>query len=89
MPTNHTTVDTGRGILDIYWTEDDIVMTWRDTSSDLPVEIDLPSREIRVRRVRKVLGDYRFNPYDRSPTEAEIESLEADGILEELFKDEE
>ena len=89
MSTNHATVDTGHGILDIYWTDDDVIMTWRDTYDDAPVEIDLPSREIRAKRVRRVLGDYRFNPYDRNPTDVEIESLEADGILRELFKDEE
>jgi len=32
------------------------------------------------RRVRQVLGDYEFDPWDRDPTEAEARSLEDDRL---------
>lgn len=47
---------------------------------------ELPSRAERRRRVRKVLGDFEFNPWDREPTEAEAESLIADGLTRERFE---
>lgn len=37
----------------------------------------------RRRRVDKALGDYRFNPLDRSPTDAERRSLQRDGLTDE------
>jgi len=40
----------------------------------------LPTRAERRRRVRQVLGDYEFNPWDRDPTAAEAQSLRADGL---------
>ena len=78
-------INTSHGIVDIFWTDEEIIMTWRDNDKDIPVEMELPSRKIRAERVRRVLGDYRFNPYDRNPTDAEIDSLEADGITRESF----
>lgn len=47
---------------------------------------ELPSRAERRRRVRRVLGDFEFNPWDREPTEAEAESLIADGLTRERFQ---
>lgn len=47
---------------------------------------ELPSRAERRRRVRKVLGDYRFNPWDREPTQVEAESLISDGLTRERFE---
>lgn len=46
----------------------------------------LPSRGEMRRRVRSVLGDYEFNPWDRSPTAVEAESLIADGLTRERFE---
>ena len=46
----------------------------------------LPSRQEMRRRVRKVLGDTVFNPWDRSPSPAEAESLNADGLTRERFE---
>lgn len=45
-----------------------------------------PSRAERRRRIRSALGEYEFNPWDRSPTEAEAESLIADGLTRERFE---
>jgi transcriptional regulator with XRE-family HTH domain len=42
-------------------------------------------RDERRRRVRQVLGDYQFNPWDRQPSEAEARSLTADGLDRERF----
>jgi transcriptional regulator with XRE-family HTH domain len=43
------------------------------------------SLEERRRRVRRVLGDFEFDPWDRDPTPAEQESLLADGLTRERF----
>ena len=40
----------------------------------------------RRRRVRQVLGDYEFNPWDRDPTDAEARSLEDDGLTRDSFR---
>jgi len=45
----------------------------------------VPSREERRRRVRQVLGEYEFNPWERNPSPAEARSLIADGIGREDF----
>jgi transcriptional regulator with XRE-family HTH domain len=47
--------------------------------------ISLPTRAERRRRVRQVLGDYEFNPWDRDPSAAEAQSLMADGLDRERF----
>ena len=39
-----------------------------------------PSRSELQARVRAVLGDYEFDPWERDPTRAEAESLRADGL---------
>jgi len=41
------------------------------------------SRDERRDRVLKVLGDYRFDPWDRAPSPAERESLLVDGLTRE------
>jgi transcriptional regulator with XRE-family HTH domain len=43
------------------------------------------SLEERRRRVRRVLGDFEFDPWERDPTAAEQESLIADGLTRERF----
>jgi transcriptional regulator with XRE-family HTH domain len=43
------------------------------------------SVEERRQRVRRVLGDYRFDPWERDPSVAEQESLLADGLTRERF----
>lgn len=43
------------------------------------------SLEERRRRVRRVLGDFEFDPWERDPTPAEQESLIADGLTRERF----
>jgi transcriptional regulator with XRE-family HTH domain len=57
-----------------------------------PIELVLgspdrvPTRQERARRVRRVLGDYRFNPWDRSPSTAEAKTLIADDLTRERFE---
>ena len=43
------------------------------------------SRKERKERVRRVLGDDPFDPWDRNPTVVEQESLLADGLTRERF----
>ncbi len=40
----------------------------------------------RKESVRRVLGDYRFNPWERLPTDAEARSLARDGLTRERFE---
>lgn len=44
-----------------------------------------PTRAERRARVRRVLGDHVFDPWDRDPSSAERESLLADGLTRERF----
>jgi transcriptional regulator with XRE-family HTH domain len=44
-----------------------------------------PSRRELRERVRKVLGEYEFDPWERDPTPAEAESLLADGLTRDRF----
>ncbi|HEX9375994.1 MAG TPA: helix-turn-helix transcriptional regulator [Actinomycetota bacterium] len=46
----------------------------------------LPGRVQRRRRVRRALGDYVFNPWDRKPTAAEAKTLEADRLSRDRFE---
>ena len=43
------------------------------------------SSEARMDLVRRVLGDFEFDPWDRDPTPAERDSLLADGLTRERF----
>jgi transcriptional regulator with XRE-family HTH domain len=40
----------------------------------------------RRARVRRVLGSYRFNPWERQPTEVEARTLVSDGLTRERFE---
>jgi transcriptional regulator with XRE-family HTH domain len=44
-----------------------------------------PSLQERRRRVRRVLRDFEFDPWDRDPSAAERDSLLADGLTRERF----
>ncbi len=44
------------------------------------------SRRERRARVRRVLGDYRFDPWERRPTDVEARTLVADGLTRERFE---
>jgi transcriptional regulator with XRE-family HTH domain len=54
----------------------------------LPVSVpgSVPNREERRRRLKSVLADFVFNPWDRDPTPAEARSLLADGLTRERFE---
>ena len=59
------------------------------TGRPLTLELGAPTprpdrRELRE-RVRKVLGEYEFDPWQRGPTPPEAESLLADGLTRERF----
>ena len=45
-----------------------------------------PGAVERRRRVREVLGDYAFNPWDRDLTNAEAKSLGDDGLTRDSFE---
>ena len=44
-----------------------------------------PSREARTLLVRRALGDFEFDPWERDPAPAERDSLLADGLTRERF----
>ena len=48
-------------------------------------EVDV-SRSERKRRIRRVLGSYEFDPWERDPSPAEAESLLRDGLTRERFR---
>ena len=60
------------------------------TGRPLTIVVGAPSRlagrDERRRRVRLVLGDYRFDPWERRPSKVEAQSLEADGLTRERFE---
>lgn len=56
----------------------------RETGRPITITLGAPTRrrsraQLRA-RVRAVLGDYEFDPWERDPTPAEAESLLADGL---------
>ncbi len=55
-----------------------VVLSFEPASEPRPGE--------RRRRVRRVLGEYVFNPWDRDPTPAEARSLLTDGLTRERFE---
>lgn len=62
----------------------------RATGTTIELKLGEPSRvpsptELR-QRLRKVVGDSEFNPWERSPTAAEVKSLIADGLTRERFE---
>jgi len=62
----------------------------RATGQPISIVIDpvdpLPDSAERRRRVRRALGDYVFNPWERNPTPAEARTLESDGLTRERFE---
>jgi len=62
----------------------------RATGSPIEIVVEperrLPTSAERRRRVRRVLGDYSFNPWERSPTKPEARTLVADGLTRERFE---
>ena len=46
----------------------------------------LPNTRTRKKRIRQALGDYVFDPWQRSPSSAEVKSLEADGMTRDRFQ---
>jgi len=44
------------------------------------------SRAARRARVQRVLGTYRFDPWERQPTAAEARTLVVDGLTRERFE---
>ena len=49
-------------------------------------QAELPSRDERRERARRVLRGYVFDPWRRAPSPAEQRSLEADGLTRERFQ---
>jgi transcriptional regulator with XRE-family HTH domain len=68
----------------------DFLERWAEETGR-PITLKLGSSGRRAgpspkRRVRQVLGDFRFDPWMRNPTAAERRSLEADGLTRDRFK---
>jgi transcriptional regulator with XRE-family HTH domain len=55
--------------------------TGQEISIKLPAESSSVSGKERRRRVRRVLGDYRFDPWERKPIPAVARSLRRDGLV--------
>jgi transcriptional regulator with XRE-family HTH domain len=63
-----------------------VAATGRPFSITFASEGSEPSPDVLRARLRRVLGSYVFNPWDRDPTEAEARSLLADGLSREQFE---
>lgn len=78
-------VETGRTMPTLALLERVAVATGRPIVITLGAEVRRPSRGELRERVRRVLGDYEFDPWERDPTPAEAESLLVDGLTRERF----
>jgi transcriptional regulator with XRE-family HTH domain len=62
----------------------------RATGRPIQLTLGEPSRPLspaeRRRRLRRALGDVEFNPWERSPSPAEAQSLISDGLTRERFE---
>ena len=78
-------IETGRTLPGLDLLERVATATGRPIVLELGARSMPTSRRERRERVRRVLGDYEFNPWERGPTPAEAESLIADGLTRERF----
>jgi transcriptional regulator with XRE-family HTH domain len=79
-------IESGRTIPTIPLLERLAVATGRPFELVLGSQENVLTSEERAKRVRRVLGDYRFNPWERSPSNAEAKTLIADGLTREFFE---
>lgn len=56
------------------------LLIWVEPRAEQPLEAE------RLQRIRRALGDFEFDPWQRNPTPAEQKSLLADGLTRERFK---
>ncbi|HEX9123774.1 MAG TPA: helix-turn-helix transcriptional regulator [Actinomycetota bacterium] len=78
-------IETGRTLPGIDLLERVAVATGRPIVVELGVRPVRPPRRELQDRVRRVLGDYEFDPWERDPSPAEAESLLADGLTRDRF----
>ncbi|HET7235688.1 MAG TPA: helix-turn-helix transcriptional regulator [Actinomycetota bacterium] len=78
-------VETGRTMPTLALLERIALATGRPIVLTLGAEVRRPSRAELRDRVRRVLGAYEFDPWERDPTPAEAESLLVDGLTRERF----
>jgi len=79
-------VEAGRTLPSVAFLERFARATGRPLTVVFGEELAPRSRQARRDRVRQVLGSYRFNPWERGPTEAEARTLIADGLTRERFE---
>jgi transcriptional regulator with XRE-family HTH domain len=78
-------IETGRTVPGLELLDRIATTIGRSITLTLGAEPDRPSMEERRRRVRRALGDFEFDPWERDPTPAEQESLLRDGLTRERF----
>jgi transcriptional regulator with XRE-family HTH domain len=78
-------IETGRTMPTLALLERVALATGRPIVVSLGSQVPRPSRRELRERVRRVLGEYEFDPWERDPTPAEAESLLADGLTRERF----
>jgi transcriptional regulator with XRE-family HTH domain len=79
-------VEAGRALPSVPFLERFARATGRPLTVVFGEELAPQSRQARRARVRRVLGAYRFNPWERGPTQAEARTLIADGLTREHFE---
>ena len=79
-------VESGRTLPGLLFLERFARATGKPFEIVLGDDAPVPSREELRDRVRRVLGDRGFDPWERNPTDVEAESLIADGLTRERFQ---
>ncbi|HET9672565.1 MAG TPA: helix-turn-helix transcriptional regulator [Actinomycetota bacterium] len=78
-------IETGRTVPGLDMLDRIAVALGRPITVTLGERPERPPLEERRRRVKRALGDYEFDPWERDPTRAEQESLLRDGLTRERF----
>jgi transcriptional regulator with XRE-family HTH domain len=81
-------IEAGRSLPSLLFLERFAQATGRPFELALGGQLPVPSPEERRGRVRRVMGSYRFDPWERGPGEAEARTLIADGLTRERFQSE-
>jgi transcriptional regulator with XRE-family HTH domain len=78
-------IEAGRTMPTLALLERVAVATGRPLVLTLGAQVRRPPRAELRARVRRVLGDYEFDPWERNPTPAETQSLLRDDLTRERF----
>ena len=79
-------IESGRNLPTLLWLDRFARATRRPFDLSFGAPNEAPTRSELRGRVRALLGDEPFDPWERSPTPAEAKSLESDGLTRDRFR---